>query len=62
MKIKVLYNYILHILVIREVLPSDIIRSKPVKECNEEMVKLSCSKAIYRNPLNKLNIQFFDSL
>ena len=55
MKIKVLYNYILHILVIREVLPSDIIRSKPVKECNEEMVKLSCSKAIYRNPLNKLN-------
>ena len=50
MKIKVLYNYILHILVIREVLPSDIIRSKPVKECNEEMVKYNVAKQFTEIP------------
>ena len=43
MKIRVLYNYLLHIIGIRKMLPGDILRSKPVQECYEPMVKLiSC--------------------
>lgn len=40
MKIRVLYSYILNIFGIRKMLPSDILRSKPMKECHEPMVHL----------------------
>ena len=41
MKIRVLYNYFLKILGIREMLPGDILHSKLIKECNEPMVNLT---------------------
>lgn len=47
MNVRVLYNYILTILGIREMLPSDIINSKPVRECGEPMIRLNESKGLF---------------
>ena len=49
MTIRVLCNYILTILGVREMLPSDILRSKPIIECNEPMVCLTSSIGLYLN-------------
>ena len=40
MKIKVFYNYILWLLGIREILPSDITLAKEIKESNQEFVEI----------------------
>ena len=47
MKIRVLYNYILTILGIRDMLPGDILRSKPIKECHEPMVHLTSCVGLF---------------
>lgn len=47
MRIKVFYNYILKRLGIRELLPGDILRSKEIRECNEEMVALNSGNGIF---------------
>lgn len=41
MTIKVLFNYILTRLGIREMLPGEILRYKPIKECNEPLVSIT---------------------
>lgn len=40
MTIRVIYNYLLAILGIREMLPREIIHSKAIRECNEPLVQL----------------------
>ncbi len=47
MTIRVLYNYFLKILGFREMLPSDILRSKPMKECHEPMVPLTSCDGLF---------------
>lgn len=47
MTIRVLYNYILHMLGMREMLPGDILRSKPIHECNEPMVAITPGGGIF---------------
>ncbi len=47
MKIRVLYNYFLKILGIREMLPGDILRSRLIRECNEPMVKLTPGNGLF---------------
>lgn len=49
MTIRVLYSYLLNILGIRKMLPGDILRSKPVIECNEPMVLLTSGNGIFLN-------------
>lgn len=49
MKIRVLYGYLLNIFGIREMLPSDILRSKPIKECHEPMVHLTSCDGLFLN-------------
>lgn len=40
MTVRVIYNYLLAILGIREMLPREIIHSKAIRECNEPLVQL----------------------
>ena len=47
MTIRVLYNYFLRILSIRKMLPSDILRSKSIKECYEPMVNLTSCDGLF---------------
>ena len=47
MKIRVLYSYLLNMLGIRKMLPSDILRSKPIKECHEPMVHLTSCEGLF---------------
>lgn len=47
MTIRVLYNYFLKILGIREMLPGDILHSKLIKECNEPMVNLTSCDGLF---------------
>lgn len=47
MTIRVLYNYFLKILGIREMLPGDILRSKLIRECNEPMVNLTSCNGLF---------------
>lgn len=47
MKIRVLYNYLLNIIGIRKMLPGDILRSKPIKECYEPMVNLTFCDGLF---------------
>ena len=47
MKIRVLYSYLLNIFGIRKMLPSDILRSKPIKECHEPMVHLTSCVGLF---------------
>ena len=47
MKIRVLYSYLLNIFGIRKMLPSDILRSKPIKECHEPMVYLTSCDGLF---------------
>ena len=54
MKIRVLYSYLLNILGIRKMLPSDILRSKPVKECREPMVDLRPCDGLFLNGASML--------
>lgn len=49
MKIRVLYSCLLNILGIRKMLPGDIIRSKPIKECHESMVDLTPCEGLFLN-------------
>lgn len=49
MTIRVLYSYLLNILGIRKMLPGDILRSKPVRECNEPMVYLTSGDGLFLN-------------
>ena len=47
MTIRVLYNYFLKILGIREMLPSDVLRFKLIRECNEPMVNLTPCNGLF---------------
>ena len=47
MKFRVLYNYMLNIIGIRKMLPGDVLRSKPIKECYEPMVNLIPSDGLF---------------
>lgn len=49
MNIRILYNVILNILGIRKILPGEVLRSKPVRECNEPMVRLTPGKGLFLN-------------
>ena len=49
MNIRVLYSSLLNILGIREMLPGDILRSKPIKECHEPMVHLTPCNGLFLN-------------
>lgn len=54
MKIRVLYSYLLNMLGIRKMLPSDILRSKPIKECHEPMVYLTPCDGLFLNGVSML--------
>lgn len=47
MKIRVLYSCLLNIFGIREMLPSDVLRSKTLKECHEPMVHLTSCVGLF---------------
>ncbi len=47
MKIRILYNYLLNFLGLREMLPGEILRSKPVRENNEPMVAVRSGDGIF---------------
>ena len=47
MSIRILYNYLLNVIGIREMLPGDILRSKPIMECNEPMVHLTSCDGLF---------------
>ena len=47
MNIRILYNYLLNIIGIREMLPGDILRSKPIRECNEPMVRITSCDGLF---------------
>ena len=47
MRIRVLYSYLLNILGLRKMMPGDILRSKPIRECNEPMVNITPAQGLY---------------
>ena len=47
MRIRVLYSYLLNILGLRKMMPGDILRSKPIRECNEPMVNITPAQGHY---------------
>lgn len=47
MTFRVVYNYVLAILGIRQMLPGEVLRSKPIRECNEPMVRLTPSVGLF---------------
>lgn len=47
MTLRVLYNYILTFIGLRKVIPGEIIRTKPIQECGENIVCLMPSEGLY---------------
>lgn len=47
MKIRIVYNCILNLIGIREMLPGEIVRSKRVVECGEPMILITPSDGLY---------------
>ena len=54
MKIRVIYNYFLKILGIREMLPGDILRSKPIRESHETLVYFTPCDGLFLNGVKML--------
>lgn len=50
MTLRVIYNYILKMIGLRDMLPGDILRSVPVRECGEPMVVMKGGNGLFIGP------------